>query len=120
MTKADSDKLKVRVSSELDRPSRLKLMQFVCSFAWADLEVRSGERAFVAELVRKLDLDEFERDLVKAWLEIPPPPEAVDPGLIPREHRKLFLEEIEGVIVSDGEVAPEERENLALLRELLV
>ena len=119
MTNADSDDLEPRVLSELDRPSRLQLMKFVCSFAWADLEIRSGERAFVAGLVSKLDLDEAERDLVKAWLEIPPPAEAVDPGEIPSEHRKLFLEEIEGVLISDGEVAPEERENLALLRELL-
>ena len=106
--------------NQLDSASRMRLMKFVCSFAWADLEVRTGERAFVAGLIRRLDLDDSERDQVRAWLEIPPPPEAVDPGLIPLAHRTLFLEEIEGVIVSDGEVSPEEHENLELLRELLI
>ncbi len=106
--------------NQLDRASRMRLMKFVCSFAWADLEVRTAERAFVAGLIRRLDLDDSERDQVRAWLELPPTPEAVDPGLIPIEHRTLFLEEIEGVIISDGEVAPEERENFELLRELLL
>ena len=106
--------------NELDRATRLQLMRFVCSFAWADLEVRVAERAFVAGLIRRLDLNDAERDQVRAWLAIPPAPEALDPGRVPFEHRKLFLDEIEGVIISDGEVAPEERENLELLRELLV
>ncbi len=119
MTSTESDNLEVRALSELDRPSRLRLMKFVCSFAWADLEVRSAERDFVAGLVSKLDLNEAERDQVNGWLEIPPPVEAIDPGQILPAHRKLFLEEIEGVILSDGEVAPEERDNLALLRELI-
>ncbi len=50
---------------------------------------------------------------------VPPNPESVDPMQIPSEQRKIFLDSIEGVIVADGEIAPEERENLALLRELL-
>jgi hypothetical protein len=39
--------------------------------------------------------------------------------LIPAAHRKIFLDSIEGVIVSDGEIAPEESESFALLTELL-
>jgi len=119
MTSGNSDIPEIRALSELDRPARLRLMKFVCSFVWADLEVRSAERAFVAGLVSKLDLNQAERDQVNGWLEVPPPAEAVDPGQILPEHRKLFLEEIEGVILSDGEVAPEERDNLALLRGLI-
>ena len=95
-------------------------MKFVCSFAWADLRVRDAERVFVAGLVERLDLDAAERDQVQLWLEIPPPPEDVDPGQIPIEQRERFLEEIEGVILSDGEIAPEESENFKLLRELLI
>lgn len=108
------------VSKELDRASRLRLMKFVCSFAWADLEVRRAERAFIAELLDRLDLSASDREQVRGWLDVPPSPEAVDPGLIPVEHRRLFLDEIAGVILSDGEVAPEERENLEILRELLL
>ena len=105
--------------NKLDSRERLRLMKFVCSFAWADLTVRPAERAFVAQLIRRLDLGDDEKDMVRGWLEIPPSPDAVDPSNIPHEHRVAFLSAIEGVIVADGEVAPEERENLDLLRELL-
>ncbi|MGH2671009.1 MAG: TerB family tellurite resistance protein, partial [bacterium] len=46
---------------DLDSRQRLQLIKFVCSFAWADLEVRAEERTFVARLVERLDLDERER-----------------------------------------------------------
>jgi len=104
---------------DLDRRQRLDLMKFVCSFAWADLEIRQEERDFVARMVDRLHLDAEERDRVKGWLEVPPPPESVDPTSIPREHRKIFVEAIEGVIASDGEISPEERENLSLFQDLL-
>ncbi|MCH2170859.1 TerB family tellurite resistance protein [Myxococcota bacterium] len=106
--------------NEMDRTERLKLMKFVCSFAWADLQVRTAERAFVAQLIRRLNLDDDDKKQVREWLEVPPAPETVDPTQIPVEHRVAFLDEIEGVVISDGEIAPEERENLELLRELLV
>ena len=54
---------------QLDRAERLRLMKFVCSFAWADLEIRPEERAFVARLVRRLELDPDERRRVESWLE---------------------------------------------------
>ncbi len=103
----------------LDRAERLRLMKFVCSFAWADLEIRPEERDFVAGLVRRLDLDWDEARQVRGWLKLPPRPEAVDPTRIPVEHRRLFIEEIQGVIEADGEVAVEERESLDLLKRLL-
>ncbi len=97
---------------------RLRLMKFICSFAWADLEIRQEERNFVARMVARLDLDEDEAEQVQNWLAVPPSPDSVDPTLIPIEHRKIFLESIEGLIAADGEIAPEERENLRLLRQL--
>jgi len=103
----------------LDRRQRLQLMQFVCSFAWADLQVRDEERAFVARMIERLDLDADEREQVHRWLDAPPLADAIDPTAIPRAHQQAFVDAIEGVIASDGEVAPEERENLAVLRELL-
>lgn len=104
----------------LDRAERLRLMKFVCSFAWADLEIRPEERDFVAGLVRRLDLDADETNQVRGWLKLPPRPESVDPTRIPVEHRRLFIEAIEGVIEADGEVAVEERESLDLLKRLLI
>ena len=105
--------------SELDRADRLRLLKFVCAFAWADLEVHPQERAFAMRLVRRLGLDEAEERQVKGWLEVPPPPESVDPTDIPAEHRKVFLAAIDGVIAADGEVQPEERESLRVLEQLL-
>ena len=97
----------------------MRLMKFVCSFAWADLEIRPEERDFVADMVRRLELDEEEKRRVEGWLELPPSPEAVDPTRVPMAHRRLFVEAVEKVIIADGEIAPEERENLRLFKSLL-
>ena len=104
---------------DLDPSERLQLMKFVCSFAWADLEVRAEERSFVARLVERLELDSREQREVRGWLERPPAPDAVDPMTIPPAHRKSFLAAIEGVVAADGEISTEERETLAVLHDLL-
>jgi hypothetical protein len=103
----------------LSPEERLQLMKFVCSFAWADLEVAEEERAFVGKLIDKLGLSRDEIELVEEWLEVPPPPEEVDPTRIPRAHRQLFIDAARAMVVVDGRVDPEEAENLALL-EMLV
>jgi hypothetical protein len=105
--------------SKLSRPERMRLMRFVCSFAWADLEVQDEERAFVARLMTRLDLDDEERQQVDGWLKVPPLPEEVDPSEVPREHRKLFLDTVRQLVASDRVLDPEERENLALFEQLL-
>jgi uncharacterized tellurite resistance protein B-like protein len=105
--------------SKLDQTERMRLMRFVCSFAWADLEVHDKERAFIARMMRALRLDAKEKQQVERWLEVPPPPEQVDPASIPRAHRALFLDAIRGVVVADGSISPEERESFALLESLL-
>src|SRR5262245_6163987 len=104
---------------DLDPSQRLQLIKFVCSFAWADLEVRPEERPFVARLVDRLELDANERRQVHGWLERPPPLDSVDPMTIPPMHRKSFLEAIAGVVAADGEISAEERESLAVLQDLL-
>ena len=105
---------------QLNRDDRLRLVKFVCSFAWADLEIHPEERIFVDHIVRSLELNDEDQSKVAGWMKIPPSPESIDPTRIPLAQRQLFIDSIEGVIASDGEVAPEERENLALLKELLV
>ena len=104
---------------QLSRTDRLRLMKFVCSFAWADLKIRPEEIEFVARIADGLELDEEDRAKVSGWLASPPSPESVDPMLIPHKHRQLFLDSVHGIIVSDGEISPEERENFALLEALL-
>ena len=108
-----------RVLHGLDRNQRLTLMKFVCSFAWADLSLHPEERAFVERLVSRLGFDADEERQVKDWLLSPPPPESVDPTTIPREHKRVFLAAIDGVIAADGIIAPEERESVKVLKELL-
>lgn len=104
----------------LSKGDRLKLMKFVCSFAWADLRIADEERALVQKLIRKLKLDKDEKKQVEEWLEVPPPPEELDPGQIPDEHRGVFLRTMRQMIEVDGDIAPEELENFELLEQLLV
>ena len=94
-------------------------MKFVCSFARADLEVNPEERAFIARLIRGLELDRDEEIQVHRWLDVPPALEGLDPTTIPEAHRRLFLEAIEGVIQADGRLTAEETENFELFRQLL-
>jgi uncharacterized tellurite resistance protein B-like protein len=103
----------------LDREDRLRLVKFICSFAWADLEVQDAERKFVHKLVKELGLDEAERAKVEEWLDVPPRAEEVDPADIPRGHRQLFLDTVRAIIVADGKVDADEAENFAILEALL-
>jgi len=104
---------------KLSRPDRMRLMRFVCSFAWADLEIQAEERSFVKKLVRKLKLTADEKQQVDAWLAVPPSPEEVDPTDVPKAHRQLFLDTMRDIVTIDGLVDPEEDESFALLEQLL-
>jgi uncharacterized tellurite resistance protein B-like protein len=112
--------MEARTMDQLDRDDRLRLVKFVCSFAWADLEIHPEERIFIDHIVQSLELNDEDQSKVERWMAVPPSPESVDPTQIPLAQRKLFLDSIEGVIISDGKISPEERENLALLKDLLV
>jgi uncharacterized tellurite resistance protein B-like protein len=105
--------------NELSKEDRLQLMKFVCSFAWADLDVAKSERSIVHKLVKQLRLNADEAKQVDEWLKVPPPAEEVDPQLVPRAHRELFLKTIRSLIAADGEIAPDEAENYALFASLM-
>ena len=105
---------------ELERRDRLRLVEFVCSFAWADFEIRPEERVFIADLIRRLELSEEDNLQVQQWLDRPPGIDHLDPTSIPAEHRRIFVESIEGLVASDGEVSDEERESLEIFKQLLV
>jgi len=104
---------------DLSSADRLRLMRFVCSFAWADLEIADAERSLIHKLVDKLDLSESERAEIALWMKIPPPPESVDPTDIPVEHRQIFLNTALQMVGADGVVDEREVENLALFEQLL-
>ena len=105
---------------QLDRRDRLRLVEFVCSFAWADLEVQPEERVFISRLIRRLGLDDDEDRKAQQWLERPPNVDDVDPTSIPAAHRRIFVEAIEGLIAADGQIAEEESETLEIFKQLLV
>jgi len=105
--------------SDLDPEARLRLVRFVCSFAWADLTVQDDERSFVTKLLGELGLDEEERKAADEWLKVPPMPEDVDPTDIPEEHRQIFLSTALQVVGADGNVDSSEMEMLSLFEKLL-
>lgn len=104
---------------QLDRRDRLRLVEFVCSFAWADFEIQPEERVFISRLIRRLDLDEDEHLRVQQWLDRPPRIDDLDPTSIPAAHRRLFVDAIDGLISADGEVSEEERESFEIFKQLL-
>jgi UbiD family decarboxylase len=85
----------------------------------ADLEVAEQERSFVQKMLKQLHLTGEDSRQVKAWLELPPKVEELDPNEVPQEQRKLFLAVARELIAADGSVSEEERENLQLLEQLL-
>ena len=97
---------------ELSTEERMLLPKFVCSFAWADLEVHDRERAFIARLMGRLELGEEERRQVEHWLVEPPSADSVDPALVPPEHRMRFVRAVESVIAVDGDVTEVEKQQL--------
>jgi uncharacterized tellurite resistance protein B-like protein len=103
----------------LSRDDRLQVMRFVCSFAWADLEVKSKERTLVRKMIKELHLEPDEVKLVEEWLEVPPRAEEVDPASIPKAHRHLVLDAARRMIKADGTIDPEEAESFELLEQLL-
>ena len=104
---------------KLGKTERLRLLRFICSFVWADLDVHAKERTYVMRMVKRLKLSDDEAEQVRGWLEVPPRGEEVDPNDIPARHRKVFLEAIRDTIEADGVVVPEEKEAFELLTELL-
>ncbi len=103
----------------LSSPARLRLLRFVCSFAWADLEVTPGERAAVQALVKRLRLTAAERGQVESWLEVPPAADDLDPNEIPPSQRQRFLDEVRRVASADGRLSGEEQSSLKLFERLL-
>ena len=85
----------------------------------SDLKVAQAERDLVMRICGRFALHDREVAQVKRWLEVPPPPEEVDPALVPRAHRQMFLRAAELAVQADGKVAPAEADALATFRQLI-
>jgi uncharacterized tellurite resistance protein B-like protein len=104
---------------QLSRDERMLLLRFVCAFAWTDLEIRDGERKFVARLMERMQLPAEDRAEVESYLHVAPSPEATNPKLVPREHRRIFIDAVRALIYADGNVDAEERERFEKLQAAL-
>ena len=104
---------------ELPMNDRRRLLRFVCSFAWADLEVVAAERAMLKTIIEQMGLDPQEAAEAQQWLARPPEPDTIDPQEIPVEHRQIFLDTAMKMVLADGQIADGEAENYALLKQLL-
>jgi len=102
----------------LSSAERMRLLSFVCSFAWTDLAVTAKEKGLVKKLVHELGLNDADRKQVDAWLKVPPAADALDPTEVPLAHRHLFLDAAKAVIRVDG-VKPAELDALALFEDLV-
>jgi uncharacterized tellurite resistance protein B-like protein len=101
---------------QLSREDRMLLLRFVCAFAWTDLEIKPGERKFVERLMDRMQLGADDRAEVEGHLHVAPAPEATNPELVPREHRRAFIEAVRALLYADGDVDAEERERFEKLR----
>ena len=101
---------------DLSASDRERLMKFVCTFVWADLQVTEAEREFVGRLMNRLELDPEERAQVVAWLKMPPA--EVDPTEVPAEHRELFVSTLNDAVLADDQVTEDELETLKLFKQL--
>jgi uncharacterized tellurite resistance protein B-like protein len=104
---------------ELSREHRMLLLEFVCAFAWTDLEVTDSERRFVQRLATRLGLDTDENKQVEHWLYVAPSPHQIDPARVPEAHRKDFVDAVRAVIYADGSIDTEERVRFEQLKAAL-
>ena len=94
---------------QLDRQYRLRLMQFLCSFAWADGKVQEQEKLLIRRFAEYLDFDDEAIRNIEAWLKQAPRLEEFDMSEISQVDRVIFVEAIESVILADGRMAAKEQ-----------
>ena len=104
---------------DLSTESKLRLVRFVCSFAWADLEIAEKEREFVRNLLVELELDEEDAQEALRWLDQPPREDEVDPFEIPKEEARIYLKTVVEMVGADDVLDRMELEAFAIFEELI-
>jgi uncharacterized tellurite resistance protein B-like protein len=105
--------------NELNTDEKLRLLRFVCSFAWADLEIADKERNLVRDIAKRMGLEGDDLQAVEGWLDHPPSEDDLDPYDIPDAHRKLFLGAVQEMVKADGVLDLMEIETYQLFEALL-
>lgn len=103
----------------LTNDEKLRLLRFMCAFAWSDLQISAREREFVVGLIGRLGLSPDDAGRAVRWLDHPPAEEELDPSDIPPEHRRLFLEAALEMVSKDGVIDALEAENFAIFEALV-
>ena len=98
---------------------KLRLLRFMCAFAWADLQISAREREFVVGLISRLGLSPDDAGRAVQWLDHPPAEEDLDPSEIPVEHRRLFLDAALEMLSKDGVIDALEAEHFAIFEALV-
>ena len=105
--------------TDLTVEEKLRLLRFVCAFAWSDLEIQDQERTIVVKLIDKLDLPKDDREEAMGWLDHPPSEDELDPYDVPEAHRKLFVDAALEMVGVDGVVDRLEAEQYAIFEALM-
>ena len=66
-----------------------------------------------------MQLSADDRAEALSYLHVAPSPEATNPKLVPKEHRRVFIESVRALIYADGDVDDEERERFEKLKTAL-
>jgi len=103
--------------TDMDIPTRRRLIQMACVAAWSDMDIADTEKEVVMKLAERLELGESDLLRVRKWLTEGVPD--FDPYDIPYGHRQAFLDTFTEVIEADGRIDPEESEAMRLIRELV-
>lgn len=105
--------------TQLTTDEKLRLLRFMCSFAWADLEIAEKERDLVLDIIGRMGLPPEDAAIAATWLDHPPSEDELDPYDIPEAHRRLFLEAVLEVVGADDVVDVMEAENFAIFEALM-
>ena len=96
----------------------MQLFKYMCAFAWADMEIQHQEREMIERLIISLELSNDQRQTVLQWLDQPNTIPEIDPYDVNPDFREQIYQAAQAVVLSDGELTFNERDMLALLRNV--
>ena len=98
----------------------MQLFHFMCTFAWADMEIQQEEREMIERLMISLNLSPSQFQTVLTWLDDVRSLPDIDPYEIHPDFREQIYQAAEAIVLSDGEVTFNEKDMLDLLRQVFI